>query len=291
MFLVRHGCSSGSGARPGAGRSARRQDHAGDVAFEGDRAAVVLGRVDRRPASPRQRPGSRLRHTVEPTSARTGGLGPDRHIAQDSSWRSRLRCRCRPIWSTAPPPRRSRSRRSCASASRRRSRLRGAERDRRSAPRRPRARSCRRPRRSRARRPARRRPGRPDELCVEALHQARHVVARIAIRHVAADRAHVAHLRIGDLQRRLAQDRCGWPARHWSISSACVVMAPMVMLRAVDPSMPDRPGTSCRSIRCGDVGHAQLHHRDQAVPAGHHTRVVAVLRPAGPERPSISFGR
>ena len=42
---------------------------------------------------------------------------------------------------------------------------------------------------------------------VEAHHHRRHVVAGIAVGDIAAERAEIAHLRVGDQQRRLAQDR------------------------------------------------------------------------------------
>ena len=123
---------------------------------------------------------------------------------------------------------------------------------------------------------------RPDqrEAGVEALHQARHVVARIAIGDIAADGAHVAHLRIGDLQRRLPHDRRGGGERG--------VFDDLVLRdhRAdADGSTVDRNPAESGDILQVDqmrhLGHPQLHHRDQAVPARHHPRVVAMLAKNG----------
>ncbi len=55
----------------------------------------------------------------------------------------------------------------------------------------------------------RRSPALPTDVVggAEAQHHRRHVVAGIAVGDVAAERADIAHLRVGDQQRGLAQDR------------------------------------------------------------------------------------
>jgi hypothetical protein len=69
-----------------------------------------------------------------------------------------------------------------------------------------RGRECRAIAIARADRPLARGPAH-EKLGAERQHHRRHVVAGVAVRDIAADRAAVTHLRVGDLQRRLAQDR------------------------------------------------------------------------------------
>src|SRR5688500_13867803 len=51
-------------------------------------------------------------------------------------------------------------------------------------------------------------PAFPNHLVAgtQAHHNGRHIVARIAVRHIAAERTHVTHLRIGDQKARLPQE-------------------------------------------------------------------------------------
>jgi len=50
---------------------------------------------------------------------------------------------------------------------------------------------------------------RQRERRIQTLHEFGHVIARITFRHIPPHRAHIAHLRIGYLQRCRAQDRRG----------------------------------------------------------------------------------
>ena len=109
---------------------------------------------------------------------------------------------------------------------------------------------------------------------VECLHQARHVVGRVAVGNVAADGADVADLRVGNLQRSLANDRRGSGKR---------VAADQLVLgghgadghgAAIDGNALHRLHT--RQIdEMADVCDPLLHHRDQAVAAGDDTGVIA----------------
>ena len=108
----------------------------------------------------------------------------------------------------------------------------------------------------------------------KAHHHRRHVVAGIAVGDVAAERAEIAHLRIGDLQRGFAQDR-NFRAQQ--------VGADQLMLgrhRADD----DIVAVGADAFELGDAGEIdemrrrrepQLHHRDEAVAAGKRAAVVA----------------
>ena len=108
---------------------------------------------------------------------------------------------------------------------------------------------------------------------VECLHQARHVVRRIAIGDVAADGADVTDLRIGNLQRRLANDRRGRGKR---------VTADQLVLRGhcadCDSAAIHRDplhGFHAGKIdKMADISNPLLHHRDQAVTACDHARVI-----------------
>ena len=128
---------------------------------------------------------------------------------------------------------------------------------------------------ARARRPCRRLIGR-----AEAQHHRRHVVAGIAVGDVAAERADVAHLRVGDQQRRLAQDRDVCASRSEPISSCWVVMAPMT-ISPPSARMPFRSGDAGEVDQMAGRREAQLHHRDQAVAAGKRPRFVAEIGEQG----------
>jgi len=80
------------------------------------------------------------------------------------------------------------------------------------------------------------------------LHEFGHVIARITFRHIPPHRAHIAHLRIGYLQRCRAQDRRG---------GGKLVMPDQFGLRhhradghaAPATVMPRNSAMSCRSTR------------------------------------------
>ncbi len=108
------------------------------------------------------------------------------------------------------------------------------------------------------------------------MHHARHVIARIAIRHISADRAHIANLRVRDLQCGLTQKR------HRVMEGGT---GNQLMLRGHRPDR-DAPTLDRDSSERRDVGkvyqmrhfrHAQFHHRDQAMASCQHTRVFTVL--------------
>ena len=112
---------------------------------------------------------------------------------------------------------------------------------------------------------------------IERLQDRRHVVSGIAVRRVAADRADIADLGIGDLQRRLADDRAGFVER---------IRGDQFRLGR-HGAEPDRAAGNFDEAQGVDVlqvdqvlGHCQtqLHHRDQAVAAGNDGRVVAKRR-------------
>ena len=110
----------------------------------------------------------------------------------------------------------------------------------------------------------------------ERLHQARHVVARVSVRDVAAHGAHVAHLRVRDLERGLAQDRrdLGEPVmrdqlvlgRHRADHDAAPVDADALEI-----------GDVLKVDEMRDRSHPELHHRNEAVAAGDDARLVAQL--------------
>jgi hypothetical protein len=111
---------------------------------------------------------------------------------------------------------------------------------------------------------------------IQRQHDGRHVVARVAVRHVTADGAQVSDLRIRDLQRRLAQD--GAHRRE-------VRRGDELGLRAhgterdrgvVDVNAAQRADT-LQVHEVSRLRHAQLHHRDQAVSPGHDQGFLAQL--------------
>ena len=115
-----------------------------------------------------------------------------------------------------------------------------------------------------------------DKLGAERQHHRRHVVAGITVRDIAADRAAVTHLGIGDLQRRLAQDRHsrGQQLRRDDLG---------LRGHGADPDRPARlfdslePGDRTQIDQVRGVGEPQLHHGDQAVPAREQATFVAML--------------
>ena len=116
-----------------------------------------------------------------------------------------------------------------------------------------------------------------DEVAgAQALHQRRHVVAWVAVGHVAADRAARPHLRVGNHQRGLADDRDG---------SGEVIGRDQVGHRR-GRANHDGVALAPYAAQFGDAGEidqrlwhgeAQLHHRDQAVATGQRPRVFAQI--------------
>ena len=111
---------------------------------------------------------------------------------------------------------------------------------------------------------------------VKRLHQARHVVRRIAIGDIAADGAKIPHLRVGNLQRRFADNR-GCRGQH--------VAGNQLVLRGhradghsstIDSDAFQRVDTA-KIDQMADIAEPLLHHRDQAVPAGNDARVIPPL--------------
>ena len=114
----------------------------------------------------------------------------------------------------------------------------------------------------------------------EAQHDGRHVVAGIAVGDIAAERADIAHLRVGDHQRGLAQDR---DLRGQQIG------ADQLVLRGHGAD-DDVAAVGADAFEVGDArkvdqmvgrGEPQLHHRDQAVAAGERARVLAEIGEQG----------
>ena len=108
-------------------------------------------------------------------------------------------------------------------------------------------------------------------------HQRRHVVAGIAIGDIAADCAAVAHLRIGDQQRRLVQDRQRLPdlvRRQQFVLGGHGADHDLVAV-AADAL---QPGDAVQVDQMFGGGEPKLHHRHQAVAAGQRAGFVAQCR-------------
>jgi hypothetical protein len=95
------------------------------------------------------------------------------------------------------------------------------------------------------------------------------VVARVAVRDVAAQRAAVAHLRVRDGPRASTSSGHLSCTSFDQMSSFSVVIAPM---RSTPPSsrMPFSSPMRAEVDQVVRRGEAHLHHRQQAVPAGQH---------------------
>ncbi len=107
----------------------------------------------------------------------------------------------------------------------------------------------------------------------ERQHQRRHVVAGIAIGDVAADGAHVTHLRIGDQQRGLVQDRQRFRdvvGRQQFVLGGHRADDDATRL-AADAFQPVDAMQIDQMFRRGEP---KLHHRDQAMAAGKGTGFV-----------------
>jgi hypothetical protein len=111
-----------------------------------------------------------------------------------------------------------------------------------------------------------------QDLAVEREHHRRHLGGRIGVRHRPAHGAAVADRRMTDVAERLCEQRrpgLSLGARHADAGAD------------LDRSafVPDR----VQLLDTHDVdqhagrGDPQVHHRDQALPAGQHGRLVAVL--------------
>jgi hypothetical protein len=110
----------------------------------------------------------------------------------------------------------------------------------------------------------------------EALHDRRHVVAGVAVRHVAAERADVAHLGVGNQERGLAQDR--------DLDGEIRGADQLVLGGQGTDHHVAAVGADALEVRqAGEVDQvvggreAQLHHRDQAVPARDGARALSQL--------------
>ena len=110
----------------------------------------------------------------------------------------------------------------------------------------------------------------------QAQHYGRHIVAGIAVGDISSERADVAHLRIGDQQRGLAQDRNFLREQ---------IRGGDLVLRGHGPDDDvGAVGSHALELRhAGQIdevvggGKAKLHHRDQAVSASDGERVLAEL--------------
>ena len=115
---------------------------------------------------------------------------------------------------------------------------------------------------------------------VEAQHDGRHVVAGIAVGDIAAERADIAHLRVGDQQRGFAQDgKLGGEQ----------VGADDLMLRR-HRADDDVAAVGTDAFEVADAGEvdemlrrrqAQLHHRYETVPAAERPRLLAKVGEQG----------
>ncbi len=111
---------------------------------------------------------------------------------------------------------------------------------------------------------------------VERHQDGRQVVARIAVGGVAPDGAEVADLRIGDLQRGLAQDRAGIGQRPGGDDFGLGGHRAEGDRAALD-AHPAQGFDRAEVDQVSGLRHAQLHHRDQAVAPGDHQGLVPVL--------------
>ena len=103
--------------------------------------------------------------------------------------------------------------------------------------------------------------------CAQRHHQRRHVIAGIAIGDVAADRAHVTHLRIGDQKRGFVQDRqrfCHLVRRQQLVLGGHGADHDVVAV-AADALEPRNAVQIDQMLRCGQP---KLHHRDQTMATG-----------------------
>ncbi len=108
----------------------------------------------------------------------------------------------------------------------------------------------------------------------ETHHHRRHVVAGVAVGDVAPDRADIPHLRIGDDQRRFREDRrLGGDnprGQQFVLGGG----------RADDEVRPVLAnafefGDRAEIDEVGRFGEAELHHRNEAVPARQRARLLA----------------
>src|SRR5262249_47459319 len=115
---------------------------------------------------------------------------------------------------------------------------------------------------------------------VQALHKARHVIAGIAIADISAKRAAIAHLRIGDLQRSLPDDRTG---------GGKLARCDQLVLRGHRSNLDlgftldftNSDAFQLANMRDVDkvagLSEPQLHHGNKAVTSGQDTPVAASL--------------
>jgi hypothetical protein len=120
----------------------------------------------------------------------------------------------------------------------------------------------------------------------ESNHHRRHVVARIAVGRIAADRPDIANLRIGDLQRRLAQDRhlLREKLRRYDIVLAVHRPDDDIVAVLANPAKIAYRGEVDEMCGCSEP---ELHDRDHAVAAGERTGVLAEI---GKQRDRVLHG-
>ena len=115
-----------------------------------------------------------------------------------------------------------------------------------------------------------------DDLRTRRQQRGAPVALRVRVRDRAADRAEVADDRIGDLRRRLAQDRI-------AVAQELRALARLVPHERADPECASVLGERVEAGDPVDVdehlrrGEAQLQERDEALPARQHLRLVAAL--------------
>jgi len=99
--------------------------------------------------------------------------------------------------------------------------------------------------------------------------------ARIAIGHIAADRSHITHLRIRNLQGCFTND--GSRLEQCLIGNQFVLCHHGADADGVAADVDTAQSINVLQVhKMWNIGHAQLHHRDQAVTAGHHARIIAM---------------